>query len=72
MTYNEVIQAIDSGKKVCWSHIGYKVIKDSVGQYLIHCTMNDTYVGLKSEFWFYQLCDFVLTFDHSDFFIVEE
>lgn len=50
MTYDEIVKLIDSGMNVCWSHNGYKVIKDSIGQYLIHCTMNDTYVGLKSCF----------------------
>ena len=50
MTYDEIVKVIDSGMNVCWSHIGYKVIKDSIGQYLIHCTMNDTCVGLESCF----------------------
>lgn len=72
MTYDEIVKAIDSGKKVCWAHNGYKVIKDSIGQYLIHCTMNDNYVGLKSQFWFDKIGDFIFSFDHSDFFIVEE
>ena len=38
--------ALDKGTKVYWANKGYEVIKDNIGQYLIHCTMNDTYVGL--------------------------
>ena len=69
MTYNEIVNAIDSGKKVCWSHIGYKVIKDSIGQYLIHCTMNGSYVGLKSCF--IRKNEFDSTFDCIEMFVEE-
>lgn len=69
MTYNEVTQAIDSGKFIYWNHSGYKVIKDSIGQYLIHCTMNDTYVGLKSCF--FRKMEFVPTFDCVEMFVEE-
>ena len=70
MTYDEIVKAIDSGKKVCWGHIGYNVIKDSIGQYLIHCTMNDTYVGLRSCF--FKKLQFTPTMNESEFFVVEE
>ena len=42
----QIKSALDKGTKVYWANKGYEVIKDSIGQYLIHCTMNDTYVGL--------------------------
>ena len=42
----QIKSALDKGIKVYWANKGYEVIKDSIGQYLIHCTMNDTYVGL--------------------------
>ena len=42
----EIKQAVDSGKKVIWCNPAYEVIKDSVGQYLIHCTLNDNYICL--------------------------
>lgn len=46
MTVHEIKSAVDQGKIVHWSNRGYVVIKDSIGQYLIHCTMNDHYIGL--------------------------
>jgi hypothetical protein len=42
----EIKQAIDEGKKVYWSNLNYEVIKDSIGQYLIHSKFNDHYIGL--------------------------
>ena len=42
----QIKSALDKGTKVYWANKGYEVIKDNIGQYLIHCTMNDTYVGL--------------------------
>lgn len=67
MTYDEIVKIIDSGMSVCWSHNGYKVIKDSIGQYLIHCTMNDTYVGLKSCF--FVRGEFDSTFNCNQMFV---
>ena len=37
MNIKEIKKAIDDGKKVCWSNRAYDVIKDKIGQYLIHC-----------------------------------
>ena len=42
----EIKDALKAGKKVFWHHTGYEVIKDSIGQYLIKCHMNDNYTGL--------------------------
>jgi Tfp pilus assembly protein PilX len=60
MNVHEIKQAVDSGKKVYWSNLGYQVIKDSIGQYLIkhicgHCiglTWQDgtTLNGKEEEF----------------------
>lgn len=46
MNLNEIKRAIEAGSKVYWSNLGYEVIKDNIGQYLIHCNINDTYIGL--------------------------
>lgn len=35
MTIKEIKQALKQGLKVYWSHDGYEVRKDSIGQYLI-------------------------------------
>ena len=42
MNVNEIKKAVDEGKQVHWSNVGYTVIKDNIGQYLIqhwngHC-----------------------------------
>tara|TARA_R100000808_G_C2063123_1_gene93697 strand:- start:51 stop:245 length:195 start_codon:yes stop_codon:yes gene_type:complete len=46
MTAKEIKKAINEGKKVYWHHEGYEVIKDSIGQWLIICHINDSCVGL--------------------------
>lgn len=46
MTLNEIKQAIEQGNTVHWSNKAYVVIKDSVGQYLIKCNLNDSCIGL--------------------------
>lgn len=38
--------AVDSGATVYTDTLAYKVIRDDIGQYLIHCTVNDYYIGL--------------------------
>jgi hypothetical protein len=48
MTLDEIKAAVDQGQTVHWANAGYRVIKDSLGQYLIaheggHC------IGLASE-----------------------
>ena len=42
----EIKDAIDNGNRVFWHHSGYEVIKDSIGQYLIKCHMNNYFIGL--------------------------
>ncbi len=46
MTLNQIKKAIDAGKQVRWSNDNYRVINDSIGQYLIHSQCNDHYIGL--------------------------
>ena len=46
MTLDQIKAAVDAGKTVHWANTGYQLIKDSVGQWLIHCTFNDCYWGL--------------------------
>ncbi len=46
MNLKEIKLAIDQGKKVFWSNPNYQVIKDSKGQYLIVCSLNDSCIGL--------------------------
>ena len=46
MNLEQIKQAIARGDKVNWSNNAYEVIVDSVGQYLIHCHLNDSYIGL--------------------------
>ena len=46
MNLTEIKAAIAEGKKVYWSNEGYEVIRDNIGQWLIHCNINDTYIGL--------------------------
>ena len=46
MTLEEIKQAIEDGKTVHWASKAYVVIKDSVPQYLIHCVLNNNYIGL--------------------------
>ena len=35
MTLEEIIAAIDAGQTVHWANTGYRVHKDSLGQYLL-------------------------------------
>lgn len=49
MTVQQIKQAIKQGNKVYWHHSGYEVIKDSIGQYLIKCHMNEYYTSLTDS-----------------------
>ena len=46
MTIKKIKQAVNNGKNVYWSNTAYEVIKDNIGQYLIHCTINGHCIGL--------------------------
>lgn len=42
----EIKDAVSNGENVYWSNPNYKVIKDSIGQYLIWSQCNNYYIGL--------------------------
>ena len=46
MNIKQIKQAIKEGHKVYWSNTAYEVIKDNIGQYLIHCSINGHCIGL--------------------------
>lgn len=45
-TLDDVKKACNESKEVFWHHEGYKVYKDSIGQYLVTCIYNDYTTGL--------------------------
>ena len=45
-TKEEIKAAVDAGAKVFADTTAYEVIKDSIGQYLIHHTGSSYYIGL--------------------------
>ena len=49
MNLQQIKQAVDSGKTVYWSNNAYQVIKDSIGQYLVKCSLNDSCIGLHGQ-----------------------
>ena len=46
MKATEIKKAIEQGYKVFWKSNAYEVIKDSIGQYLIKCHLNNHCIGL--------------------------
>lgn len=46
MTLDEIKAAVEAGKTVHWASRNYVVIKDSIGQWLIKCLLNDCCWGL--------------------------
>ena len=46
MTLQEIKDAVKAGKTVHWASRAYVVECDNIGQWLIHCTSNDNYIGL--------------------------
>ena len=47
---DEIKQAVDAGKTVCWSSRTYEVIKNSANnEYLIKCTINGHCIGLDYD-----------------------
>lgn len=45
-TIPEIKEAVSAGKKVYSDTTAYEVIKDSIGQYLIVCRLNNHCIGL--------------------------
>ena len=62
MNLKEIIQAVVAGKTVHWGNIGYTVVRDKLGQFLI-VHHQGSCVGLTNG-------DGVLDENESDFFIV--
>jgi hypothetical protein len=46
MTLEDIQAAVEAGRYVYWSTPNYRVIKDSIGQWLIHSQFNNHYIGL--------------------------
>ena len=63
MTLQEIKDAVNSGKNVCWKNEFYEVIVDKKGQWLIKCHMNGSCIGLTWS------DDVTLNGKESDFFI---
>tara|TARA_R100000781_G_scaffold113020_1_gene80846 strand:+ start:305 stop:511 length:207 start_codon:yes stop_codon:yes gene_type:complete len=63
MKATEIKKAIEQGNKVFWKNTAYEVIKDSIGQYLIKCHLNNYCIGLTHK------DNKTLNGDEKDFFI---
>jgi len=46
MNIKQIKQAIDNGLDVYYKNFNYKVVKDTLGQYLIICKSNLSCIGL--------------------------
>jgi len=46
MTLDEIKDAVLCGVNIHWATHNYRVIRDSIGQWLIWSTCNDNYIGL--------------------------
>jgi hypothetical protein len=52
MTLEEIKAAVDAGLNVYWSNVGYRVIKDRLGRYLIGYDIDgphENYIGLTHQ-----------------------
>lgn len=56
ITQDEIEKMINDGRKIFWKNEGYKVVKDSLNQFLIIHHSGDC-VGLKSAFWNETTCN---------------
>ena len=65
MTLQEIKNAVDDAKIVCWSNSGYRVVKDELGQYLIVFQPNKYTIGLTWR------DGITLNGKESEFFILE-
>lgn len=46
MTLIEIKRAVADGLAVCWCSKNYRVVRDSIGQYLIRCSNNGDCIAL--------------------------
>lgn len=65
MTLEQIKEAVEAGKTVCWANSSYQVIKDDIGQWLIHRAENDWTIGLTHQ------DGTTLNGRESQFFIIE-
>ncbi len=63
MTIQDIKDAIEEGREVYWANISYRVIKDSIGQYLIKHDSGDC-IGLTNQ------AGDTLNGDETEFFIL--
>jgi len=64
MNAQQIRDAINSGHKVELFNGAYEVIKDCLNQYLIHCRVNDNYIGLT------HVDNVTLNYSEDSFYIV--
>jgi len=65
VSLSEIKAAVEAGKTVHWASPAYRVIRDSIGQWLIKCSFNGHCWGLT---W----CDGVTVNGKPDEFWIEE
>ncbi len=65
MTLEEIKAAIDAGQTLHWANTGYRVHKDSLGQYLITFEPNGSTIGLTDR------SGLRLNGDEAEFFIAK-
>ena len=65
MNLQEIKSALKNNQRVFWSNTSYEVIKDNIGQYLIKCHLNNTFIGLTWR------DNVTMNGDEKDFFIVK-
>ena len=63
MNLQEIKSALKNNQRVFWSNTSYEVIKDNIGQYLIKCHLNNTFIGLTWR------DNVTMNGDEKDFFI---
>lgn len=62
MKLERIKELVSSGVTVHWGNIGYEVIKDRLGQYMIFCSRTNSYTGLTDV-------NGVLNENEEDFFV---
>jgi len=65
MKLEEIQNAVNSGKNVYWKNANYRVIRDRVGQWLIHSQFNNDCIGLTER-------DGATLSDDEDAFYIKE
>ena len=63
MNIQQIKSALKNNQRVFWSNTSYEVIKDNIGQYLIKCHLNNTFIGLTWR------DNVTMNGDEKDFFI---